>query len=77
MAQKKRGRFPPCGAKPALELMRAPRSSREVVTLLRLAAHRAPANRGIVAHLEEMAVMFPDEMLGAFRALRARRACNN
>ncbi len=77
MAQKKRGRFAPCGAKPALELMRPPETSGEVVTLLRFAAHHGLANGGIVAHLEEMAALFPAEMVGAFRALRARRACNN
>ncbi len=77
MAHKKRGRFAPHGAKSALELLRAPQSSGEVVTLLRFAAHQGMANGGIVAHLEEMAALFPNEMLGAFRALRARRACDN
>ena len=47
------------------------------MNLLRFAAHKGWANSGIVAHLEEMAILFPDEMLGAFRALRERRACNN
>ena len=77
MAQKKRGRLAPQSAKPALELMPLPQSSGEVITLLRFAAHQGLANSGIVAHLEEMTVLFPHEMLGAFRALRARRACNN
>ncbi len=77
MPQKKRGRLPPHGARPALEFMRPPRSSGEVIKLLRLAADRGVADGGIVAHLEEMAVLFPQELLGAFRALRARRACNN
>ncbi len=77
MPQKKRGRLPPRGARPALELMRSPRSSGEVVKLLRLAADRGVANGGVVAHIEEMAALFPRELLGAFRALRARRACNN
>ncbi len=77
MAQKKRGRLAPHGGRPALELMRPPQSSGEVVSLLRLAAHQGLANGGIVAHLEEMAALFPNEMLGAFQALRARRACDN
>ncbi len=47
------------------------------MNLLRFAAHQGWANSGVVAHLEEMAILFPDEMLGAFRALRERRACNN
>jgi hypothetical protein len=77
MAQKKRGRLAPHGARPALELLRPPQSSGEVVTLLRFAAHEGLAPGGIVTHLEEMAALFPDEMLGAYRALCARRACNN
>jgi hypothetical protein len=77
MAHKKRGRFAPHSAKPALEFMPSPRTSGEVITLLHFAVHQGLANSGIVAHLEEMAALFPDEMLGAFRALQARRACNN
>ena len=77
MAQKKQGRLAPQSAKSALELMPSPQSTGEVVTLLQFAAHQGWANSGIVSHLEEMAVLYPDEMLGAFRALRARRACNN
>ena len=77
MAQKKRGRLAPRGAPPALALMRPPQTSGEVIKLLRLAADRGVAKGGVVAHLEEMAALFPAEMLGAFRALRARRACNN
>ncbi len=60
-----------------MELLPSPQSPGEVVTLLRFAAHHGLAKHGMVSHLEKMAALFPNEMLGAFRALRARRACNN
>ena len=77
MAHKKKGRLAAHSAIPALELLPSPQSPGEIVTLLQFAAYKGLASNGIVSHLEQMAALFPNEMVGAFQALRARRACNN
>jgi hypothetical protein len=45
--------------------------------LLKLAAEVTPANTEIVAHLTEMGMLFPDELLGAFRAFLKRQISDN
>jgi hypothetical protein len=59
------------------KLTPAPRSSQEVVTLLKFAAHEGHANTKIVAHLAKMGALFPKELLGAFKAYKERQACDN
>jgi hypothetical protein len=77
MASKNRCRLVQPDAKPALKLMPAPRSSQDVVMLLKMAAHLGLANAKIVAHLTEMGALFPKELLGAFKAFQERQACDN
>jgi hypothetical protein len=43
---------------PALELMPAPRSSKDVVVLLEYAAHLGLADTKLVAHLAEMGTLY-------------------
>ena len=77
MATKNRCRLVQPAAKPALELLPAPRSSQDVLKLLKFAAHLGLANAKIVSHLTEMGVLFPRELVGAFRAFQERQACDN
>jgi hypothetical protein len=58
-------------------LLRVPQSSKDVLVLLKLAAEVSPANTEIVAHLTEMGMLFPDELLGAFRAFLKRQISDN
>lgn len=64
-------------AKPGLELMPLPRSSRDLAMYLQYAACLGFADTKMVAHLTEMSELFPQEMLEAYRAFRARRASDN
>lgn len=64
-------------AKPALDLMPSPNSSRDVVMFLQYAACLGFADLKLVAHLTEMGALFPQEMLGAYRAYRDRQASDN
>jgi hypothetical protein len=64
-------------AKPVLELMPLPRSSRDLVMFLQYAACMGLADSKMVAHLTEMSAFFPQEMLDAYRAFRARQASDN
>jgi hypothetical protein len=48
-----------------------------VLKLLKFAAHLGLANAKIVSHLTEMGVLFPRELVGAFRAFQERQACDN
>ena len=77
MATKNRCRLVPSPAKPSLRLTPVPRSSQDVVMLLKFAAHQGLANAQIVAHLTEMGALFPKELLGAFKAYQERQACDN
>ena len=77
MITKNRCRLVQTTAKPALKLMPAPRSSQDVVKLLKFAAYQGLANAEIVAHLTEMGSLFPKELLGAFKAYQERQVCDN
>lgn len=77
MTYKKQCQVAHCSAKRALKLMPAPRSSKDVVSLLTFAAHLGLANAEIVSHLAEMGALFPKELLGAFKAFQERRAGDN
>jgi len=66
-----------CNARRALKFMPAPRSSKDVVTLLTHATHLGLANAAIVSHLMEVGALFPKELLSAFRAFQARRHGDN
>lgn len=59
------------------KLLRSPQSSKDVLVLLKLAAEVAPANSEMAAHLTEMGTLFPDELLGAFRAFLKRQISDN
>lgn len=77
MITKNRCRLVQSTAKSALKLMPAPRSSQDVVELLKFAAYQGLANAEIVAHLTEMGSLFPKELLGAFKAYQERQVCDN
>jgi hypothetical protein len=77
MASKKRCRLVQRNAKPTLELMPAPQSAQDVVTFLRFAACLGLANSQLVGHLTEMGALFPEQLLGAYKAFRERQACDN
>ncbi|MDD2762393.1 MAG: hypothetical protein PHE83_00300 [Opitutaceae bacterium] len=77
MAYKKQYRLAQSCAKPAMELVPSPRSPKDVITILQLAARLGLADGEMVSHLAEMGALFPKELLGAFKAFRERRACDN
>jgi hypothetical protein len=77
MASKKQCPLVQEGAKPALELMPAPRNSRDVAMLLQYAAFSGLANTELAAHLTEMSVLFPKEMMEAYRMFRDRQSGDN
>lgn len=77
MTSKRQCRLLQCNATPALELMPAPRSAQEVVAFLRFAACLGLANAQLVGHLAEMGALFPEQLLGAYKAFRERQACDN
>lgn len=77
MTYKKQCQLAYCSAKRALKLMPAPRSPKDVVSLLTFAADLGLADAEIVSHLAEMGALFPKELLGAFKAFQERRACDN
>jgi hypothetical protein len=77
MTSKKRCRLAQCDAKPTLELIPAPQSAQDVVAFLRFAACLGLADSELVGHLEEMSALFPDQLLGAYKAFRERQACDN
>ena len=60
-----------------LKLLPAPQSPQDVLLLLKLAAQTAPAKPGIAAHLAEVGALFPDELMGAFRAFLKRQISDN
>ena len=77
MASKKQCPLVQEAAKPALELMPAPRSARDVAMLLQYAACLGLANTELVAHLTEMSTLFPQETMDAYSAFRARQTRDN
>jgi hypothetical protein len=48
-----------------------------VVAFLRFAACLGLANAQLVGHLAEMGALFPEQLLGAYKAFRERQACDN
>ena len=66
-----------CNARRALRFMPAPRSSKDVVSLLTHAAHVGLAKAEIVSHLVAVGALYPKELIGAFRAFQARRGGDN
>jgi hypothetical protein len=77
MASKKQCPLVQDGAKPALELLPAPRCARDVAMFLHYAACLGLANTELVAHLTEMSALFPQETMDAYKAFRARQASYN
>jgi hypothetical protein len=77
MTSKKRCRLAQCNGKSTLELTPAPQSAHEVVAVLRFAACLGLANSQLVGHLEEMSALFPNQLLGAYKAFRERQASDN
>ena len=77
MASKKRCRLLRHNAKPTLELMPAPQSAQEVVAFLHFAARLGLANSELVGHLTELGALFPDQLVGAYNALRERQTGSN
>jgi hypothetical protein len=77
MTYKKQCQIAHYSAERALKLVPAPRSSKDVVSLLTFAAHLGLADAEIVSHLAEMGALFPKELLEAFRAFQEKRACDN
>jgi hypothetical protein len=57
--------------------MPAPRSSRDLVRLLKFAAAIGLADAETVGHLAEMEALFPGELMGAFQAYRERQVRDN
>jgi len=66
-----------CKARRALKFMPAPRSSKDVVSLLTHAAHVGLAKAEIVSHLVTVGALYPRELFGAFRAFQARQGGDN
>ena len=77
MPSKKRCRVARFSAKPALGLTPAPQSFQDVLVLLKCAAEAAPAKTEIFTHLTEMGTLFPQEMLGAFKAFMKKQIGDN
>ncbi len=77
MPSKKRSRVAQLPAKPSSIPAPAPRNSRDVLSLLKSEAHAAPAQKRMVAHLEEVEALFPGELFGAFRAFLEQRTSGN
>ena len=62
---------------PPMEFLPRPRSARDVVVFLQYAAALGLANSKMVAHLSEMGTLFPEEMLDAYQAVRAKQVSDN
>ena len=77
MPSKKTCRASQDGALPALQLMPPPGSPRDVVLYLQLAACLGAADPKLVSHLTEMGALFPEELAGAYKAFRRKRASEN
>lgn len=77
MASKKRVRQVQVINCQPLKLLPAPQCARDVMVLLKYSAAIAPANTKMVSHLTEMGAMYPNELLGAFRALLRRQNGEN
>lgn len=77
MASKKQFRLARLSAPPADNLIPAPQSSEEVLSLLKYAGDVAPDNQEVADHLAEMGALFPSELLGAFRAFLRRQTGSN
>ena len=77
MTSKKRRQLAQCNAQPTLELVPAPESAQEVVAFLRFAACRGLANSRLVDHLAEIGLLFPEQLVGAYKALRERQTGSN
>jgi hypothetical protein len=77
MPSKKRCQLALPHTKPALRPMPAPKTSQDVVTLLRRAAGPGLADHELVSHLAEMGALFPNEMVRAFKAVCARQSSDN
>jgi hypothetical protein len=77
MTSKKPCRLAQINATPKMELLPAPQSAQEVVAVLRFAACFGLANPQLVGHLEEMSALFPEQLVGAYKAFRERQACDN
>jgi hypothetical protein len=77
MATKKRCRLAQDGARPALQIIPQPGSSRDVLRYFQIAACLGIANPKIVTHLTEMGALFPKELVGAYKAFRRMQADDN
>lgn len=77
MASKKRSRVAQDNGKQPLRILPAPQCARDVLVLLKFSADVAPANAKMATHLTEMGTLFPDELLGAFKAFLKRQVSDN
>jgi hypothetical protein len=77
MSSKKMCRLAQDGVVPSLQLMPRPGSSRDLVQYLQLAACLGAADPKLVSHLTEMGALFPEELAGAYKAFRRKRASEN
>jgi len=77
MASKKRSRVMQLSSQQALNLLPAPQCARDVMVLLKYSAVVAPANSKMVTHLTQMGALYPNELLGAFKAFLKRQIGDN
>jgi hypothetical protein len=77
MASKKRSQLAQVNCKQVLKILPAPQCARDVLVLLKFSAEVAPANAKMATHLTEMGTLFPEELLGAFRAFLKRQVSDN
>jgi len=77
MASKKRVRLNQVIHQQPFNLLPAPQCAHDVMTLLKCSGDGTPASTKMVAHLTEMGTLFPNELLGAFRALLRRQNGDN
>lgn len=77
MASKKRSQIAQVNGKHRLNALPAPQCARDVLVLLKFSGEVAPANAKMATHLTEMGTLFPDELLGAFRAFLKRQVSDN
>ena len=77
MTSKTRCRARHLRSKIGLNLVPAPRSSEDVLLLIRRVAEVTPGGTNVAAHLAEVGQLFPRELLAAFRAFLKRQIGRN
>jgi len=77
MASKKRPRVVQVSSQQLVNLLPAPQCARDVMVLLKYSAEVAPANTKMASHLTQMGALYPNELLGAFKAFLKRQIGDN